>query len=195
MEENVRKEKAAIPLPLNIKAVATGRTESLQEEVSKHPNPQSARECLRNETFPVVEHTFKIFPLPSAPPWCADPNPPQGFSSPRAPSLSSSLPSINHSASLCHLSTLPSSPFLKPLATGCKYFRSVLTGTLSPAFQSFTRAWHSWQSFTSTKLSNIQLLQKWQRTVHVHSQPTPLSLLPAKFFRAYDKPTVVSSHF
>lgn len=62
LEENVTSEKAAIPALLNIKTVATGRKESRQEEVSKHPNPQSARECLRNETFPVVEQAFKIFP-------------------------------------------------------------------------------------------------------------------------------------
>lgn len=96
----------------------------------------------------------------------------------------------NPSASLCHLSITHSASlpiyqpcflpisFPKSLAKGCKHFWSILTGTLSLAFQ----------SFTSTKTSNIyrmlskiQLLQKQvaKDSVHLDSLPTSLYFLPS----------------
>lgn len=113
-------------------------------------------------------------------------------------SLSTSLPFINHSAPLYHSSIIqhlsaiyhpcffPSS-FLKPLAKGCKYSWPILTGTWSLGIPVLYQHWTS-KHPTATEASG-------KRLCAFRDQPTALCALPAKFFRAYDKPTVVSSHF
>lgn len=72
------KEEKTIPL-LIIKTVATRKGESLEKKGSKHHNPQSARERLRNETFPVAEHVSKVFSSLSAPHGAQIHNPLQEF--------------------------------------------------------------------------------------------------------------------
>lgn len=109
-------------------------------------------------------------------------------SSPRAicQSLSISPPLINHSASLCHLSTLLSSHF-SPEASS----QGMQTLTV------YSRAWHSSRlPVLNNQTSNYHRSNR-QKTLCI--QPASphhfLCLLPAKFFRACDKPTVVSSLF
>lgn len=127
--------------------------------------------------------------------------PPAGVSPPRAQSLSFSLHlSITHHLSAIYQPCFLPISFLKPLAKGCKYLWSILSGILSLALQSFTFTGTLpvlWCLILSTKLSNIQLLQKQvaKDSVHSHSQPTSLPSLPAKLLRACDRLTVVSSHF
>lgn len=94
--------------------------------------------------------------------------------------------SITQQLSTIYQSCFLSISFLKPLAKGCKYLRSIPTGISSLAFQSFTALNY-----------HYYYRSKWQKTLCTETASPHffLCLLTAKFFRAYDKPTVMSSHF
>lgn len=109
------------------------------------------------------------------------------------------VPSVSHSEPLHHLSItqhlsaiyqpyfLPIS-FLKPLPKDANTY-----GLFSRAL----RAWHSSPLPAFNYQTSNYYRRNWQKTLCLHTASPHhfLCLLPAKFFRAYDKPIVVPSHF